>query len=182
MLRTRVGYTGGTKKDPTYYELGNHAEAIQIDFDPELISYADLLKIFWSDHNPCSRSFSTQYASAVYVHNDEQQKAAEKTRDALPFSKETVVTPIIEATRFYLAEDYHQKYTLRRYDVIAREISNRYPDDLKGFIDSTAAARLNGYLSGKGSKKQFEKELESLGLSDVSKEHLRLRVAAYLSD
>lgn len=147
-----------------------------------MISYAELLQIFWSEHNPCAGSYSTQYASAVYVHDDAQREVAKETKSALPFSKETVLTPILDATRFYLAEDYHQKYYLRRATSIVKEVIAMYPDDdLHGFIDSTAAARLNGYLSGEGSKAQFEEEIGSFGLSEGAVDELRSRVRGNLS-
>ena len=79
MVRTRVGYTGGDEDSPTYRDLGDHSEAIQVDFDPEVVSYGELIEVFWESHNPCARPWSTQYKSAVFVHDEEQRRLAEET-------------------------------------------------------------------------------------------------------
>ena len=76
MIRTRVGYTGGNKENPTYRTLGDHTESIEVDYDPGIISYADLLKVFWRSHDPGSRSWSRQYIAAIFYHNEEQKKQA----------------------------------------------------------------------------------------------------------
>ena len=80
VIRTRVGYTGGTTVDPTYHDLGDHSETIQIDYDPTQVSYQALLDVFWNSHNPTTRSWSRQYASAVFYHSDEQKKLAMESR------------------------------------------------------------------------------------------------------
>ena len=80
MVRTRVGYAGGTKENPTYTSLGDHSEAIRIDYDPTRISYAELLEIFWQSHNCTSRAYSRQYMSIILYHDEEQRKLAEESR------------------------------------------------------------------------------------------------------
>ena len=82
-MRTRVGYAGGEKKNPTYHSLGDHTETIQIDYDPKQISYAKLLEVFWRSHDPLSRSCSRQHKAAVFYHNEEQKRLATETRDRL---------------------------------------------------------------------------------------------------
>jgi peptide-methionine (S)-S-oxide reductase len=160
-----VGYTGGTKLDPTYYDLGDHAEAFQVDYDPQKISYEQLLAVFWGTHNPCEQADSRQYMSAAFYQTEAQQRLALATRErearrrSLPLA--TVVLPL---GRFYLAEDYHQKYRLRHEEGLWREFESLYPD-AKVLIASTAAARINGYLGGYGSEAQFREELPGLGLS-----------------
>ena len=76
-MSTRVGYAGGAKEDPTYRSLGDHSETIQIIYDPEIISYNELLDIFWQSHNPSLGSFTRQYASIIFYHDDNQKKQAE---------------------------------------------------------------------------------------------------------
>ena len=76
MIRTRVGYAGGTKKNPAYHNLGDHTETIQIDYDPTKISFEKLLETFWDSHNPAQRSWSRQYMS-VHVHHILSQRGAE---------------------------------------------------------------------------------------------------------
>jgi len=174
VVRTRVGYAGGTKVDPTYHDLGNHAETIQIDFDPEKITYEQLLDSFFTLHNPCTRSFSSlQYRSAIFVHGDEQRKAAEAAKEKYAAKEgRTVLTAILPAGKFYLAEDYHQKYLLKRKKKLYAELACYYPNE-SDFINSTAVARACGYIDGNGTAEALEAEIDSLGLSDEAKEILR---------
>ena len=121
---TQVGYTGGSYQNPTYQDVCSgktgHAEAIQIEFDPSVISYEDLLMLFWSNHNPTTINqqgpdIGEQYRSAVFFHSEEQEKEAktlkEKLQDAAikQFGKQ-IVTEIVPATKFFKAEEYHQRY------------------------------------------------------------------------
>ena len=139
MIRTRVGYAGGSKDNPTYYSLGDHTETVQIDYDPEKLSYDDLLKVFWSTHNPCYRPYSRQYASLILYHNDQQKKAALRTKQAeVNRRREKVHTEVLPLSRFYLAEDYHQKYYLQSRQVFKSHFRSIYPD-LKNFVDSVCS-------------------------------------------
>jgi peptide-methionine (S)-S-oxide reductase len=172
VIRTRVGYSGGEKVDPTYHDLGDHTETIQIDYDPAVISYQDLLDIFWKSHNPLQRSWSRQYMAAVFYHNEGQRRLAEQSRDRrADATQRKISTQILPATEFYRAEDYHQKYGLRRDGRLMGEYAAIYPDNTD-FVDSTAVARVNGYLSGYGSPESLEKELADLGLSKEASERL----------
>jgi methionine-S-sulfoxide reductase len=165
VVRTRVGYSGGTKEAPTYHSLGDHTETIQIDYDPSQISYSDLLDIFWRNHNPGVRAWSKQYMAAVFYHTDEQKKLAEESREREASKREKrIQTQILPFTAFYRAEDYHQKYRLRRERNLLQEFERIYPtgDDL---TDSTAAARVNGYLGGYGTSADLKADLNRLGLS-----------------
>ena len=176
MIRTRVGYSGGTKKDPTYRDLGDHTETIEIDFDPQRITYEDLLDIYWDSHSPTSRAWPRQYASFVFFHDEEQKKVAVASRDRLQESlSKKILTGIVEAKRFYRAEDYHQKHRLRSMPGLLEELSALYPD-AKDFTDSTAVTRVNGYLGGYGTRRQLEEEVPGLGLSqDAQRALLKLR-------
>ena len=165
-----MGYAGGTKPDPDYHSLGDHTESIQIDYDPKQISYKELLHIFWSSHNPRSRSRSKQYRAAVFYHNEEQKRLALKTKDEMAV-KGKIYTEILPLSKFYRAEDYHQKYYLRGNPGIAGELLAVYPE-AKEFTDSTAAARLNGYIAGFGSAENLKKEIKGFGLSKEAEEKL----------
>ncbi|MFQ5582637.1 MAG: peptide-methionine (S)-S-oxide reductase MsrA [Mariprofundaceae bacterium] len=125
VISTTVGYTGGHKKDPTYREVSaggtGHAEAIRIDYDPQKVSYTQLLDIFWRNIDPttANRQFcdhGNQYRSAIFYRNKEQRQLAEASRQALeknkPFAA-SIVTEITAASEFYPAEDYHQDYYLK---------------------------------------------------------------------
>ena len=174
MLRTRVGYCGGTTKSPSYRSIGDHAETIQIDFDPTRIRYEQLLELFWTTHNPCRSAWSRQYMSAVFYANEEQRRAIEATRTQFVAKPEQVQTEIAPLDTFWIAEDYHQKYRLRHEGLIDDELHAIYPDE-QDYVNSTAAARLNGYLDGYGSEQQLEREIDKLGLSDAGRALLQKR-------
>ncbi len=165
MVRTRVGYAGGAKKNPTYYDLGDHSETIQMDFDPAVISYEKLLDVFWDSHDPTSSPWSKQYASIIFYHNDEQQKLAidSMKREEVRL-KSKIHTVILPAKEFYLAEEYHQKYALRLQPDLFREFSVMYPAN-RDLIHSTAAARINGFLDGYGTLDDLTEQLPGFGLS-----------------
>ena len=163
-MRTRVGYCGGKKKNPTYENIGDHSETIQIDYDPTRITYRKLLELFWAHHNSCYQPSSRQYMSLILYHNDEQKKLAEETRDAeAARRKEKVITEVLPLGEFTLAEDYHQKYELREHREFLAVLTAAYPK-AADLVNSTAAARLNAYLSGHGTVAELEKEIDSYGL------------------
>jgi peptide methionine sulfoxide reductase msrA/msrB len=126
VLETQVGYTGGKKDDPTYKEVctdrTGHAEAVQVTFDPEKVSFAELLDVFWSAHDPTTvdrqgPDVGSQYRSAIFVHNAEQDRIARASLDQVNQSgvfRRKIVTQIVPAGKFYTAEEYHQKYFERR--------------------------------------------------------------------
>lgn len=116
------GYTGGKAKNPTYKEvcsgLTGHAEVIEIEFEPDLISYEELLEVFWNTHDPTTlnrqgNDTGTQYRSAVFYHNEEQRIIAERYKTQLGNSdaySDPIVTEIVSSEKFYPAEGYHQDY------------------------------------------------------------------------
>jgi peptide methionine sulfoxide reductase msrA/msrB len=116
------GYTGGSKENPTYQEVSSgstgHLEAIQILYDPTKTTYSDLLDVFWQQIDPTDPGGQfvdrgTQYRTAIFYHNDEQKMLAETSKEALEKSgryDKPIVTPIIKASPFYRAEEYHQDY------------------------------------------------------------------------
>lgn len=169
MVRTRVGYTGGEKKLPTYYSLGDHTETVDIEFDPARTSYEELLKMFWNNHDS-TVCHNRQYMSAIFYHGHEQKALAEKTKDEHQKTlKKKIQTLIKPAEEFYDAEDYHQKYMLRQHRSLFHSM-NFAPKEL---IKSHAAARLNGYVAGFGKRSNFEEEVDKLGLSDEQANYVR---------
>ena len=178
VLRTRVGYAGGKQPSPTYRRIGDHMETIQIDYDPDRITYSQLLDRFWSWHNPNRGSFWRQYMNAVFYHDDTQRELADASRQRLAErTGREVKSKVLPVNTFTLAEDYHQKYELRRNPDFLRRMQATYPTT-EGLIGSTAAARLNGYLGGNGSPASLEKEIDLLGLTPAQQENLRRVVSA----
>ena len=124
VLRTSVGYTGGSVESPSYERVCSgrtgHAEAVQVEFDPSAVTFEQLLETFWTNHNPTTRNrqgwdLGSQYRSAIFFHSDDQHAAAVATRDALqPSRRRKIVTEILPAERFWVAEDYHQQYLEKR--------------------------------------------------------------------
>jgi peptide-methionine (S)-S-oxide reductase len=121
-----VGYAGGTKENPTYEDVcghdTGHAEVVEVEFDPAIVSYDQLLEVFWSNHNPTTLNrqgpdVGDQYRSAIFYHTPEQRAAAEESKATLDKSgrfKRPIVTQIEPAPTFYPAEDYHQRYLEKR--------------------------------------------------------------------
>ena len=145
---------------------------MQVEFDPQQVSYAELLNIFWAAHNPLYNSSVRQYRNAVFYLNDAQRQLAEQSRAALEAALGSAIKTDIEpVTRFYPAEDYHQKYYLRNNAVLFAEFRSLYPDPQQ-FVASTAAARVNGYLGCNGSPAQLQDELDQLGLSIAARQLL----------
>jgi peptide-methionine (S)-S-oxide reductase len=161
-VRTRVGYAGGQTPSPTYHDLGDHSEALQVDYDPTQISYEKLLDLFWDSHAPTQPAFSRQYRSAIFVADRAQRRLAEETCAAQSARrKRTLYTAIEPLGPFHRAEDYHQKYYLRRYGDLMREFAD-YTDE--EFVDSRVAARLNGCLGAGGTPEMIGEALAALGL------------------
>ena len=121
---TQVGYTGGARKNPTYEDVctdrTGHAEAVEVTFDPAVISYHDLLNVFWDNHDPTTKNrqgpdVGTQYRSAIFFHSPEQEAEARRSRDeAQKRFKRPIVTEIVPAGDFWRAEEYHQQYLEKR--------------------------------------------------------------------
>jgi peptide-methionine (S)-S-oxide reductase len=123
---TAVGYTGGHTDNPTYEQVctdrTGHAEAVEAEFDPAEISYDELLRTFWENHDPTQLNrqgpdHGSQYRSAIFFHSPEQQAAASASKERLAASgqyKRPIVTQIVPAGTFHRAEEYHQQYLEKR--------------------------------------------------------------------
>jgi methionine-S-sulfoxide reductase len=164
-----VGYAGGTTPNPNYRNLGDHTETIQIDFDPDQISYEKLLDLFWKTHDPTERSRSKQYMAVLFFHNENQKRLAMITRDRLAAQRgKQIYTQIFPASEFTLAETYHQKHALRGHGRLM-EVFNTLYGNTKDFINATAAARVNGFAGGYGMVSSLEQELTRLALPPEAK-------------
>lgn len=126
VVSTTVGYTGGSKEDPSYREVcagkTGHAEAVEVVYDPAKLSYEALLDVFWATHDPTTPNrqgpdVGTQYRSAIFYHSREQAEAARMSKERLAASGQyrgAIVTEIVPASAFYRAEEYHQRYLEKR--------------------------------------------------------------------
>jgi len=126
VVSTAAGYAGGSLPDPTYEDVctdrTGHAEVVEVEYDPARVSYENLLKVFWENHDPTTPNrqgpdVGTQYRSVVFFHDPEQEKAAAKSKEELEKSgrfKRQIVTQIVPAAPFYRAEEYHQRYLEKR--------------------------------------------------------------------
>jgi len=142
-------------------------ETVQLEYDPGKISYEDLLQVFFSSHNAARRPFSRQYATAIFYHDGEQKRLAADAISRVERNlRKNIATELIPYTGFTRAEDYHQKYFLRNQPELEKHYETIYPDPVR-FTDSTAVARVNGYLGGNGSREQFEREAPGLGLTEA---------------
>lgn len=174
VVRTRVGYAGGTEPAPSYYSLGDHTEVVRVEYDPTALDYSDLLDVFWANHNPFSAAFKRQYRGVVLVHDDAQREAAEASAAArADRTGQSVETAIESLDSFTPAEDYHQKYELRSTPVLGDELEDIYGPAL---VDSTAAARLNGFVAGHGDPDQREAVLADVALTPAALSELDRRL------
>lgn len=120
VLGSPVGYSGGGVAEPSYEQVctgrTGHAEVVEVEYDPEKVSYDELLDVFWGLHDPTQKDrqgpdFGTQYRSAIFYHDEDQLRRAEASKERAQSSRrKTVVTEITSAGPFYRAEEYHQRY------------------------------------------------------------------------
>jgi len=166
VIRTRVGYAGGKMPDPTYHNIGDHIETLEIDFDADIINFEQIVDIFWKSHNPVIYSWKRQYMNAIFFHDEIQKEIILKSKEQLTSQLEGQInTKVIPYEKFYLAENYHQKYHLQNVPVLLNDYKKIFTST-EQFIDSTSACRVNGLLIGHGSVDDFDSDIGKLGLSE----------------
>jgi len=174
VVKTKVGYSGGSTRFPTYHNLADHTEVFQVDYDPKVTNYGNLLKLFWKHHN-ITTPLKRQYMSAIFYHDEEQKKLAQETMSEVQKNNvRKIQTLILPLETFYDAEGYHQKYLLKRHSRIFRSLNLTDPE----VIDSHVAARLNGYLNGDGCLQQLLEEVYTWGLDDQQIDYIISTVEA----
>ena len=142
-----------------------------------MVSYEQLLEIALASHDPFRPAYREQYASLVLVHDAEQARVADRVCRKLELERVRRLSTRVEPLkRFYLAEDYHQKYYLRNDDILMADFRAMFATD-GAFRDSTAAARVNGYVAGDGSRQLLQRDIGSLGLTEAGRVHLAEQVA-----
>ncbi|MFB6183746.1 MAG: peptide-methionine (S)-S-oxide reductase MsrA [Haloarculaceae archaeon] len=154
VIRTRVGYAGGEHADPTYDDLGDHTEVVQVDYDPARMDYGDALETFWAIHDPTTAR-KRQYRSLILAHDEAQRERARAHVDGIARQADVEVETDVEPYEtLSLAEDYHQKYHLRSDSELLARFQHEYtPEQL---VNSTAAARINAVAGGYGSQRTAE--------------------------
>ncbi|XVF18006.1 hypothetical protein REPUB_Repub10bG0174400 [Reevesia pubescens] len=151
VVRTTAGYAGGSKINPEYRSLGDHAESVLVEYDPNEINFRQLLEIFWSSHD--SRQVfgqgpdvGNQYRSIIFTNGTEEARLAamSKEREQTKSRSSIVTTQIQQLGSFYPAEPEHQKFELKRHPLLLQLIGNLPEDELER---SNLAAKLNGYAA-----------------------------------
>lgn len=148
VVRTRVGYAGGTKLDPTYRALGDHTEVVQVEFDPERISYRGLLAVAFREHDPRRQTAKRQYRNLILTADERQRETVDEYVADSDFPREDIETRIESLDQFYPAEDYHQKYNLRSHAALLSQFEDAGYDET-AIRESPAAAKLNAHVTGK---------------------------------
>ncbi|KAG8337278.1 hypothetical protein J6590_026238 [Homalodisca vitripennis] len=151
--------------------IQDHTEITQVDFDPKIVSYEELLDMFWKNHDPTFKT-KTQYCSLILYHSPEQKSLAEKTRDEFKkTSKDEVLTRIEPFETFYDAEGYHQKYHLQEHASLLPTLG--FQKDDERLKTSHLASKINAYLVGMSTVEQFDTEVASLGLDEETTKYIR---------
>ncbi|MZQ86581.1 peptide methionine sulfoxide reductase [Paenibacillus sp. 5J-6] len=174
ITRTRVGFAGGTTENPTYRQMGDHSETVEMDFDPSIVSLETILHVFWSNHNPVNINDykGRQYRSLVLYRNPIQMDIIHKVmadREVQGNGRpDTEVAPLIH---FYLAEDRHQKYYLKRYPDALDKLKPLFPTD-EELTNATLAARLNGLAKGYTNMDKIIHEIRTWLISSEEQEEI----------
>ena len=147
VVRTRVGYAGGTKPDPSYELLGDHTEVVQVDYDPGRVTFEELLKRAFDAHTPLEQSRKRQYQYIVFTESNDQQAQLRAYLDTSGYDPERIETRLERLSEFHVAEDYHQKFNLggARWATDPFDEAGYDETDLR---ESPAAAKLNAHLGG----------------------------------
>lgn len=147
VIRTQVGYAGGTKPGPSYDVIGDHTEVIQVEYDPEAASFATLLNQAFDHHNPYHQPKKRQYHNIIFTTSESQEHQLEEYLTANGFDRRAIETRVESFTQFYLAEDYHQKFTLRGKRWIT-DVFDELGYNSADIRESPAAAKLNAHAAG----------------------------------
>lgn len=151
VVRTTVGYAGGSKTNPEFRNLGDHAESVQVEYDPRVISFRQLLEVFWTSHD-CRQAFGqgpdvgNQYRSIIFTNGTEESRLAaySKEREQMKSKSSIVTTQIQQLGAFYPAEPEHQKFELKRNPFLIQLMGNLPQEELE---KSNLAAKLNSYAA-----------------------------------
>ncbi len=173
VLRTRTGYAGGRSTDPSYKNLEWHTEVVEIDYDPAVISYEDLVALFFAFHDENLRPYDQRVKSLIFFRSEAEETHA---RQAISRQREVTGKPVFTEAKemdvFYLAEPEHQNRTVKREVSLYGELTEIFETDDR-LQQSILVSKLNGFVYGYGSPEDLEDLLNQLGLSDMSKGRVR---------
>ncbi|MFA9416956.1 peptide-methionine (S)-S-oxide reductase MsrA [Natrinema sp. HArc-T2] len=147
VVRTRVGYAGGTKSDPSYEILGDHTEVVQVEYDLEQLSFTDLLERAFSEHNPYQQPQKRQYQNIMFTETGDQHDQLLAFLNESDLDRDRLATHLESLDQFYLAEAYHQKFNLRGKRWIT-DVFTEAGYDEEAVRESPAAAKLNAHVAG----------------------------------
>lgn len=174
VLRTRVGYSGGKSTNPSYKVVDLHTEVVEIDYDPQVISYGDLIDVFFASHNETLRPYDQRVKSLIFYRNDDEHKIAREKlnaiRNATP-EEDSVYTELKAFDVFYLAEPEHQNRSLKLEVSLYDELKQIFGSE-DNMLLSILVSKLNGYIYGYGEQEGALELLEGSGLSEASKERV----------
>ncbi|GIO32575.1 MULTISPECIES: peptide-methionine (S)-S-oxide reductase MsrA [Paenibacillus] len=174
VVRTRTGYAGGTSSEPTYRRMGDHTETVEVDFDPAVLSYEDLLNVFWDHHRPenINGYKGRQYQSMLLYRSLEQKEMIGRVLQKRGAAgKGEPATEIHRFAVFYAAEERHQKYYLKRHSHAVERLLTLYPS-IAEMDRSTLAARLNGLAKGYANRSGVLEEINRWPLPEEERERI----------
>lgn len=174
VVRARVGYAGGTTEHPTYREMGDHSETVELGFDPEILSYEALLETFWNRHNPININGykGRQYQSLLLFRDRQQEEAFRRAKERMEAEKgRPLETEIVPFRGFHPAEPRHQKYYLKRYPDAIAKLSELYWSE-EELTNSTLAARLNGLAKSFANRERLLRELSQWPIDPAVRDDL----------
>ncbi|WP_034298635.1 peptide-methionine (S)-S-oxide reductase MsrA [Bacillus sp. 37MA] len=170
IIRTRVGFAGGATENPTYRGMGDHTETIEMDFNPEILSFEEILHVFWNNHTSTNRVNykERQYMSILFYHDEQQKQSILNVKKELEDDRnETIETEVVPYSGFTLAEEHHQKYYLKRFSIAVDLLNTHYPS-MDAFTHSTLTARLNGFVREFGTLNDIKNEVSDWDIGEDS--------------
>ena len=163
MVRTRVGYAGGSRDNPDYHNLGDHTECLRVEYEPEIVTCEDILEEFWDRHDPTRQSPMTQYENLLLYDGDHQKKTIERSiHRSLSQDPGDLRTRIEPLNTFYAAEDYHQNYYLRSNPTLKDIVENSQHD----FLNSPLATKLNALAANELTARELFEQLRVYDIDD----------------
>lgn len=173
VLRTRVGYASGTTGTPSYDNLGDYVEVLEVDYNPEVISYGDLVELYFEYYDATARPISLRVKPIIYYRNESEMTIATKIKKQQEAASDKGLFVVIQALdTFYLAEPKHQLSYLKQEISLFEELRMIYETD-EALLLSTLTSKLNGLIIGYGDEETLEKVLSQSSLSEASQNRMR---------